>query len=128
MPYYSLSQAIKLKVKSAVSYVNDYEEQLAAMAKIKKCDGIICGHIHQPALKEINGVMYMNSGDWVESLTALAETHEGEWKLVSFEDKLIDDSQPEEEEDGDLENSSYIEDLMMLREEMKQLKKTSPSK
>ena len=89
LSYYSLSQAIKSKVKSAVNYVNDYEAQLAAMAHIKKCDGIICGHIHQPALKEIDGVLYMNSGDWVESLTALVETLEGEWKLVNFEDKLI---------------------------------------
>lgn len=120
LPYYSLSQAIKLKVKSAVSYVNDYEEQLATMARIKKCDGIICGHIHQPALKEIEGVMYMNSGDWVESLTALVETLDGEWKIVSFEDKLISDSQPEEEEED--ENSSYIEDLMVLREELKMRK------
>jgi predicted phosphodiesterase len=92
------------------------------MARIKKCDGIICGHIHQPALKEMDGVLYMNSGDWVESLTALVETLEGEWKIVSFEDKLIDDAQPEEEEEE--ENSSYIEDLMVLREELK-LRKSS---
>jgi UDP-2,3-diacylglucosamine pyrophosphatase LpxH len=124
LPYYSLSQAIKLKVKSAVSYVNDYEEQLSAMARIKKCDGIICGHIHQPALKDMNGVMYMNSGDWVESLTALVETMEGEWKIVHFEEKLIADTQPDEEEEEE-ENSSYIEDLMMLREELKIRKSTS---
>ena len=117
LPYYSLSQAIKSKVKSAVSYVNDYEEQLSAMARIKKCDGIICGHIHQPALKIMNGIMYMNSGDWVESLTALVETIEGEWKIVNFEEKLIEDAQPEEDEDE--ENSSYIEDLILLREELK---------
>jgi UDP-2,3-diacylglucosamine pyrophosphatase LpxH len=123
LPYYSLSQAIKQKVKSAVSYVNDYEEQLVMMAKIKKCDGIICGHIHQPALKEIDGVQYMNSGDWVESLTALVETLDGEWKIVQFEDRLIDDK-VEEEEDED-ETSSYIEDLMILREELKSKKSSS---
>ncbi len=122
LPYYSLSQAIKLKVKSAVSYVNDYEEQLSTMARIKKCDGIICGHIHQPALKEMDGILYMNSGDWVESLTALVETLEGEWKIVHFEDKLISDTHPDEEDDE--ENSSYIEDLMSLREELK-IKKSS---
>jgi UDP-2,3-diacylglucosamine pyrophosphatase LpxH len=123
LPYYSLSQAIKQKVKSAVSYVNDYEEQLVMMAKIKKCDGIICGHIHQPALKEIDGVQYMNSGDWVESLTALVETLDGEWKIVQFEDRLIDDKV--EEEDDEDETSSYIEDLMILREELKSKKSSS---
>jgi UDP-2,3-diacylglucosamine pyrophosphatase LpxH len=117
LPYYSLSQAIKLKVKSAVSYVNNYEEQLSAMAKIKKCDGIICGHIHQPALKMIDGVLYMNSGDWVESLTALVETMEGEWKIVNFEEKLIDDSLIDEEDE--IEDSSYIEDLIILKEGLK---------
>ncbi len=126
LPYYSLSQAIKLKVKSAVSYVNDYEEQLSTMAKIKKCEGIICGHIHQPPLKEMNGVLYMNSGDWVESLTALVETMEGEWKIVHFEEMLIADAQPDEEEDEN-ENSSYIEDLMILREELK-IRKSSANK
>jgi UDP-2,3-diacylglucosamine pyrophosphatase LpxH len=124
LPYYSLSQAIKSKVKSAVNYVNDYESQLAAMAQIKKCDGIICGHIHQPALKEINGVLYMNSGDWVESLTALVETLDGEWKIVRFEDKLIVDFDLEEEgdEEEDPEDYRYIKDLMTLREEIKSRK------
>lgn len=117
LPYYSLSQAIKLKVKSAVSYVNDYEEQLSAMAKIKKCDGIICGHIHQPALKMIGGVLYMNSGDWVESLTALVETMDGEWKIVNFEEKLIEDALTDDEDE--IEDSTYIEDLISLKEELK---------
>lgn len=120
LPYYSLSQAVKLKVKSALSYINDYEEQLATMAKIKNCDGIICGHIHQPALKYLGGVLYMNSGDWVESLTALVETLEGEWKIVTFEDKLINDAQIEEEDEE--ESSEYLQDLLLLREEMKQRK------
>ncbi len=85
LPYYSLSQIIKHKVKSAVSFISDYEEQLSSVAKAKKCDGIICGHIHQPANKTIDDVHYLNSGDWVESLTALAETYEGEWKVIYYE-------------------------------------------
>lgn len=84
LPYYSLSQAIKAKVKQAVKYVDDYEQQLSAMAKYKGCDGIICGHIHQPAMKEIDGITYLNSGDWVESLTALIEDFNGEWSLVYY--------------------------------------------
>jgi UDP-2,3-diacylglucosamine pyrophosphatase LpxH len=84
LPYYSLSQVIKLKVKSAVSYISDYEEQLSEAAKRKKCDGIICGHIHQPANKMIGDVHYLNSGDWVESLTALTESFSGEWNVLHY--------------------------------------------
>ncbi len=86
LPYYSLSQVVKTKVKSAVSYIDDFEKQLVEIAKIKDCDGIICGHIHQPALKEINGLIYMNSGDWVESMSALAEDNDGNWSLVYYAD------------------------------------------
>ncbi len=85
-PYYSLSQLVKSKVKSAISYIDDFESQLSEIAKSKGCDGIICGHIHQPAMKEIDGIHYMNSGDWVESMSALGEDEEGEWNLVYFND------------------------------------------
>lgn len=84
LPYYSLSQVVKAKVKSAVSYIDDFEKQLAHVARIEGCHGIICGHIHQPALKDINGIRYMNSGDWVETLSALVEDHNGEWDLVYY--------------------------------------------
>ncbi|GAB4488892.1 MAG: UDP-2,3-diacylglucosamine diphosphatase [Raineya sp.] len=84
LPYYSLSQKIKAKVKTAVSYIDDFERELANFARIKQCDGIICGHIHQPAMKEIEGVLYYNSGDWVESLTALTEDFQGNWELVHY--------------------------------------------
>lgn len=85
LPYYSLSQIIKHKVKSAVSFIADYENELSEVAKAKKCDGIICGHIHQPANKMIGDVHYLNSGDWVESLTALAETYAGEWSVIYYD-------------------------------------------
>lgn len=84
LPYYSLSQVIKHKVKSAVSYVSDFETQLAEVAKIKNCDGIICGHIHQPAIKQFGEILYLNSGDWVESLSALAQDEDGEWSLLYY--------------------------------------------
>ena len=84
LPYYSLSQAVKAKVKGAVSFISDYETQLASVAKSRKCDGVICGHIHTPADKMIGDIHYLNSGDWVESLTALAETDAGEWKIISY--------------------------------------------
>lgn len=85
LPYYSLSQKIKSAVKSAVSFIDEFEIQLAEVAKIKKCSGIITGHIHTPANKMIGEIHYLNSGDWVESLTALAETEDGEWNVLYYE-------------------------------------------
>lgn len=88
LPYYSLSQVIKAKVKSAVNFIGDYEMQLTAAARKKKCDGVICGHIHSPANKMIGDIHYLNSGDWVESLTALVETYDNEWKIINYTDWL----------------------------------------
>ena len=84
LPYYSLSQVIKQKVKLAVSYISDFEIKLSELAIAKNCDGIICGHIHQPAIRQINGITYMNSGDWVESLTALVEDSAGNWAIKYY--------------------------------------------
>ncbi|WP_266362171.1 UDP-2,3-diacylglucosamine diphosphatase [Tellurirhabdus rosea] len=84
LPYYSLSQKIKARVKKAVSYISDFEEKLTELAKARQCDGVICGHIHQPAIRQFGNLTYMNSGDWVESLSALVEDHEGNWSLVYY--------------------------------------------
>ena len=86
LPYYSLSQIVKHKVKKAVSFMSDYESELCAVASAERCDGVICGHIHQPANKYINGIHYLNSGDWVETLSALVETTDGEWKIIYYAD------------------------------------------
>ena len=80
--YYSVSKAIKAKVKSAVSFVGEYEQQLQELARKKNCDGIICGHIHTPEDKQVGGIRYLNSGDWVESLTAIVEHHDGRLELI----------------------------------------------
>ena len=84
LPYFSLSQFIKGKVKTAVAYIDQYEEELANMAKAKGCDGIICGHIHKAENRIINGIKYLNSGDWVETMSALAEDHDGSWQLIYY--------------------------------------------
>ena len=86
MSYYSLSQVVKAKVKSAVSFISDYVEQLCEVAKANDCDGVICGHIHQAADKQIENIHYLNSGDWVETMSALVETQEGEWKILYYND------------------------------------------
>jgi UDP-2,3-diacylglucosamine pyrophosphatase LpxH len=90
LPYYSLSQVVKLKVKSAVSFISDFENELAKVAKSRNCNGIICGHIHQAAIKNINGIEYLNSGDWVESLTALVEDINGNWEIIKYQEWMAD--------------------------------------
>ncbi|MBX3163306.1 MAG: UDP-2,3-diacylglucosamine diphosphatase [Bacteroidetes bacterium] len=96
LPYYSLSQVVKAKVKSAVSFISDYENELVKVAQARRCKGVICGHIHQPAIKNINGIEYLNSGDWVESLTALVEDNEGNWKIIYYKDWLQDFNEEKE--------------------------------
>jgi UDP-2,3-diacylglucosamine pyrophosphatase LpxH len=82
--YFSLSKYLKYKVKKAVDFVFKFEENLANYCKKRGFDGVICGHIHHAEIKEINGVAYMNDGDWVESCTALVEHHDGRWEIVTW--------------------------------------------
>ncbi len=85
-PYYSFSQAIKNKVKKAVSNASDFDLMLTDMARTKGCQGVICGHIHRPEDRMIDGVRYLNSGDWVETMSALVEDFEGNWEIVYYKD------------------------------------------
>ena len=71
LPYQSISQKIKSGVKAATNYVNDFEVTALSMASKKGCHGVMCGHIHQPEDRMINGKRYLNSGDWVENMTAI---------------------------------------------------------
>ena len=82
--YFSLSQFLKHKVKKAVDFIFKFEENLAAYCKKRGFDGVICGHIHHAEIKEINGVTYMNDGDWVESCTALVEHWDGKWEIITW--------------------------------------------
>ena len=84
--YYSFSKRVKSAFKTAVSFISVYEDQLVEVAKIQKCDGVICGHIHSPANKMIRDIHYLNSGDWVESLTGLVEDQDGTWTVVDYHD------------------------------------------
>lgn len=90
LPYYSLSQAIKQKVKTAVSYISDFEQELVKFARTRKCDGVICGHIHHPADTWYGDIHYLNSGDWVETLSALAEDEDGNWTIIRYEELQMD--------------------------------------
>jgi len=84
LKYWSLSAYLKSQVKETIDMLFKYKQTMVAYTKKKGYDGVICGHIHTPAIEVINGIEYMNDGDWVESLTALVETHEGEFKLVKY--------------------------------------------
>ena len=82
--YWSLSKYVKDNVKKSVNFITDFESVLADHARHLKYDGIICGHIHKAEMRNIDGIEYKNSGDWVESCTALVETLDGEWKIIHW--------------------------------------------
>jgi UDP-2,3-diacylglucosamine pyrophosphatase LpxH len=85
--YYSLSSELKKSVKDAVKYISDYENKIADYAKHKGFNTVISGHIHHAEIKRVNGVLYMNCGDFVESCTAIVEKFDGEFQLVKFDGK-----------------------------------------
>ncbi len=92
-PYYSFSQRIKQKVKTAVSYISDFEQTLSEFALARKYDGIICGHIHHPDNTYYGRIHYLNSGDWVETLSALGEDEEGNWNILYYSEVESDSLQ-----------------------------------
>ena len=83
-PYWSLAAYIKHRLKNAVNYINSFEHAVTHEAHRRDVDGMICGHIHRASLTEINGVQYCNTGDWVESCTALVEKHNGKIELIDW--------------------------------------------
>ena len=84
LPYWSLSQWIKLKVKNAVSFIGEYERALAGEARRHDVDGVICGHIHHAIIRDENGLTYVNCGDWVESCTAVVEHFDGRLEIIDW--------------------------------------------
>ncbi len=85
LPYWSLSAFLKQKVKTALNYVTDFEVAVANEAKKRGHDGVLCGHIHRAEMRMINGVLYCNDGDWVESRTALVEHYDGRLEILHWE-------------------------------------------
>jgi len=84
LPYWSLSRYLKLKVKRAVSYLGDFEAAVAREARARGVHGVVCGHIHHAEMRTIDGVLYCNDGDWVESLTALVEHADGRLEIIDW--------------------------------------------
>ena len=95
--YWSLSKYLKHKVKKAVDFMFQFEKNLAGYCKKRGFDGVICGHIHHAEIKQIDGVTYMNDGDWVESCTALVEHWNGKWEIITW---------TKEKDDVDTDNTS----------------------
>lgn len=84
LPYWSLSKYLKHRVKTALNYVLQFEGAVAAEARKRGMDGVVCGHIHRAEMREIDGTLYCNDGDWVESLTAIVEQHDGRLHIVQW--------------------------------------------
>lgn len=84
LPYWSLSAYLKQKVKGAVKDLNDFEHFLVEEARRNDCMGLVCGHIHRAEIRTIEGILYCNDGDWVESCTALVEHHDGRLEIIHW--------------------------------------------
>jgi UDP-2,3-diacylglucosamine pyrophosphatase LpxH len=84
LTYWSLSSWAKLKVKNAVNYIGRFEELLAAEAKRHNADGVVCGHIHHAVMRDLDGIAYVNTGDWVESCTAVVEHYDGAFEMIRW--------------------------------------------
>jgi UDP-2,3-diacylglucosamine pyrophosphatase LpxH len=83
-PYWSVAAFLKHKVKNAVQYIGNFERAVACEARRRGVDGMICGHIHRAEISHIDGVLYCNDGDWVESCTALVEDAKGRLSLLRW--------------------------------------------
>jgi UDP-2,3-diacylglucosamine pyrophosphatase LpxH len=81
-PYWSLSAWLKLRVKNAVNFISEFEQAVAVTARERSADAVICGHIHHAESRMIDGIEYINDGDWVESCTALVEHYDGSFEIV----------------------------------------------
>lgn len=92
--YWSLASYAKHKVKAAVSFIGDFERTAALAARDRGMDGVICGHIHVAAIREVEGVTYVNCGDWVDNCTAIVEHHDGRLERIdwSFDDNAREET------------------------------------
>lgn len=86
--YWSLSKFLKSKVKKAVNFMFHFEKNILSYAQKRGYDGVICGHIHTPEIKKVDGMIYMNDGDWVESCSALVEHYDGRWEIIYWNEVI----------------------------------------
>ena len=106
LPYWSFSAWAKLKVKNAVNFIGSFEKELANEARKRGVDGVVCGHIHHPVIREMEGVIYVNAGDFVESCSLVVEHYDGRFEVLRWKDPLqllarLDDNASFEDEPTD---------------------------
>ncbi len=82
--YWSLAGFAKRKVKSAVTFIFDFEESVIHSVRDRGLNGVVCGHIHSATIKDVSGLLYVNCGDWVDSCTAIVEHHDGRLELIEW--------------------------------------------
>ena len=100
MPYWSLAAYLKQRVKRAVNYIGEFETALAQEAHRHNAQGVICGHIHHAAMRPVGDIVYINTGDWVESCTAVAETEDGIFEIIRWTSPSQDLSVPASRVEG----------------------------
>jgi len=88
LPYWSFSAWAKLKVKNAVNFIGSFERELAGEARKRGVDGVVCGHIHHPVIREMEGVIYVNAGDFVESCSLVVEHYDGRFEVLRWKSPL----------------------------------------
>lgn len=93
LPYWSLSAYLKNRVKKAAEFISHFEAAVVREARSRNCQGVICGHIHTADNRHIDGIHYLNDGDWVESCTALVEHHDSTFEMIEWNNII----QPETE-------------------------------
>ena len=118
----SFSKRIKAKLKDAVKFINDFENTASDLAIDKGYKYVICGHIHQPEMRTIisakGNVLYLNSGDWVESLTAL-EYHKGQWSIYKYQPENFVDQNAENDDMHDSQDLDAMLDIKSLFSQFK---------
>jgi UDP-2,3-diacylglucosamine pyrophosphatase LpxH len=111
----SLSKKIKSSVKSAVKFINNFEQTAAGIAISNRYDYVVCGHIHQPEMREIENehgkVMYLNSGDWIENLTALEYVNQ-QWRICRFDEEYMLNTMAHGHDEEELNNSQLFDNLV----------------
>jgi UDP-2,3-diacylglucosamine pyrophosphatase LpxH len=92
LPYWSFSSWAKVKVKKAVNFIGSFQTVLSEEARRSHVDGVICGHIHHAAIESYGEVQYINTGDWVESCTAVVEHFDGRMEILTWAHVLPESS------------------------------------
>ena len=90
--YFSLSAWVKYRVKQAVNFIGQFEDSVAYHCRQREFDGVVCGHIHHAEIRDINGIEYLNCGDWVESCTAIVEDQDGQFSIVRWAEEPTSDN------------------------------------